>query len=156
VGDCGTRYARYDGGLRVYSGPSALALDPHSGLLWVANLYTDNVVVLRCSGTPDSLIPAVATYRVGRAPRGLALTRDGTSAFVDVGYDHAVSRLDFQLTAGALEVQEPTLPLNPALTVRRALGTSAFSESAQKGRSLFHDAVNTHLTPSGVVTCATC
>lgn len=147
---CGERYARFDGGALAMSGPSAVATA--AGLVWVAHMYTDSVLVARC--TPDrdapssSALDVMTTYRVGRAPRGLALSSDGRTAYVDNGFDWAVSRLDAPADARArTEV---------TWTRRRTRGAVAMSELALRGRSLFFDAVDTHLTPSGVVTCGTC
>ena len=44
----------------------------------------------------------------------------------------------------------------PAAVLRRSTEGSRWSAAAERGRRLFFDAVNTHLTPSGVVTCGTC
>lgn len=149
-GPCGDRYARYDGGARAMSGPSAVAA--RGGWLWIAHLYTDDVLLARCDETGEARegeLDVVATFRVGRAPRGLALTADGRAAFVDLGFDWAVARLD---APGAATTGVRT----PTWTRRRTLGTAFLSEQALRGRSLFFDAVDTHLTPSGVVTCGTC
>ena len=150
-GPCGDRYARFDGGELAMSGPSAIAIG--GGLVWIANLYTDNVLVARCtpheasfaSGTMELL----ATFRVGRAPRGIALSADGHSAFVDLGYDWAIARLDAPATRAPMR-------LDATWTMRRTRGPAHMSDAALRGRSLFFDAVDTHLTPSGVVSCGTC
>lgn len=145
TGLCGARYARFDGGARVLSGPSALAWDSAHRRLWIAHRYTDNVAVFSC----DNGARHLGTFRVGRGPRGIALSDDGQTAWVDVGFDHAVARLSF---ADAV----PDRTRDATAVVRRALGPTTLSERAMRGRSIFHDAVDTHLTPSGVVTCATC
>lgn len=147
LGDCGTHYARFDGGVRVFSGPSALA--SAGDVVWIANRYTDSIAALDCSRTraDDAEAPLLAAWRVGRGPRGIALSADGRTAWIDEGFDHAVSRLTLARD-GALH--------DPEESRRRTLGTTHLSESALRGRSLFNDAVDTHLTPSGVVTCATC
>lgn len=151
LGPCGDRYARFDGGELAMSGPSAVAVA--GGLVWIASLSTDNVLVARCTPTSDAVasgaLDVLATFRVGRAPRGIALSEDGRSAFVDVGFDWAVARLD------APASRAPSR-LEASWTRRRTLGTAHLSASALRGRSLFFDAVDTHLTPSGVVTCGTC
>lgn len=147
---CGARYARFDGGLRVFSGPSALAYDASTETLWVAHRSTDNVVALRCphgENTSEAAVSMRAVWRVGRAPRAIALSPDGRTAWVDVGFDHAVARLT--LSDDASRVREPD-------AARRRPFTTSLSDAALRGRSLFDDATNTHLTPSGVVTCATC
>ena len=141
LADCGGAYARFDGGERALSGPSAVALDAARGRLWVVHRGTGDVTVFACErGDAPDLLPIIASFRVGDGARGLVLDRDGT-AWVDVAFDHAVARL----AIGA-----------DALTRSRTPGPMALSAQAQRGRRLFHDARNVHLTPSGVVTCATC
>jgi len=147
TGVCAGGYARYDGGAAVFSGPSAVVFDPDHRLLWVAHQYTNNVALLAC-GNGDQLAVR-GSFRVGRGARGIALSADGSTAYVDVGFDYAVARLEL----GAAEEGRVSAA---AATLRRPDGVNVFSDSAQAGRALFHDAVNTHLTPSGVVTCATC
>ncbi|MEM6956021.1 MAG: hypothetical protein AAF645_10040 [Myxococcota bacterium] len=143
---CGGRYARFDGGARVFSGPSAIASSAEH--LWVVNQYTGNVARFRCrsGGVPSpshATIANVESYRVGRGARGIALAENGNAAWVDVGFDHAVARID---VGGAREARSQTRPL----------GETSMSDAALRGRAIFHDAEDTHLTPSGVVTCATC
>jgi DNA-binding beta-propeller fold protein YncE len=149
-GPCGDRYARFDGGPLAMSGPSAVAV--RGGLLWITHLSTDNVVLARCDeegGAREGSLEVIATFRVGRAPRGLALTDDGRTAFVDVGFDWALARLDAP--------SDPTSSvLTPTFARRRERGAAFLSDEALRGRSAFFDAVDTHLTPSGVVTCGTC
>ncbi len=150
-GPCGDRYARFDGGELAMSGPSAVAIA--GGLLWIASLSTDNVLVARCRPTSDTLVAGtldvLATFRVGRAPRGIVLADDGRTAYVDAGFDWAVSRLDAPTSRAPAR-------LEASWTRRRTVGTTHLSAAALRGRSLFFDAVDTHLTPSGVVTCGTC
>jgi len=140
-GSCAGRYAVFDGGARVFSGPSAVAL--LDGTLLVANLYTDDVAWVRCGvggfGSGGRRLES-AGIRVGRGPRGIAV-HEGR-VYVDVAFDHAIARF----VPGDAE----------AFVRRREPGPTTMSEQALRGRNLFHDAVDTHLTPSGVVTCATC
>ena len=150
LGPCGDRYVRFDGGPLAMSGPSAIAAE--GGLLWIVHQYTDNVLVARCDDAGDAregTLEVIATFRTGRGPRGIVLAEGGRTAFVDVGFDWAVARLDApeERTAGVL---------TPTWTRRRTLGATAMSTLALRGRSAFFDAVDTHLTPSGVVTCGTC
>lgn len=140
-GACGARYARFDGGARVFSGPSAIAWSGEA--LFVAHLTTHDVAVLGCGG--DDLLPRRATHRVGRGPRGIVV--DGDVAWVDVGFGHAVARLEPAADGAVVE---------PALERTRALGPTRLSDAALRGRASFYDADDTHLTPSGIVTCGTC
>ncbi|HJL16113.1 MAG TPA: c-type cytochrome [Sandaracinaceae bacterium LLY-WYZ-13_1] len=150
AGPCAERYARFDGGARVFSGPSAAAAA--GGVLWVANRTTDDVVALRCEREGDGLAPRLATFTVGRGPRGIVLREDGRVAWVDVGFAHAVARLELDEA-----MRGPEGPVVEAARERtRALGETRLSRAAMEGRSLFFDADDTHLTPSGIVTCGTC
>lgn len=150
LGPCAARYARFDGGARVLSGPSALAAG--GGVLWVAHLATDDVVALSCDGGAGELAPRLVTFTVGRGPRGIVTSEDGRTAWVDVGFARSVARLELDETTRGPEgpVLEATLERT------RAVGPTHLSEAALAGRSLFFDADDTHLTPSGVVTCGTC
>lgn len=147
---CGDSYARFDGGARAMSGPSAVATA--GGHVWIANRYTDDVLFAHCDPSDDGVrageLEVFTTFGVGRGPRGIALSADGHTAFVDAGFDWAVSRLD------APDDARPRVPVT--WTRRRTVGTTTLSAAALEGRSLFFDAVDTHLTPSGVVTCGTC
>ena len=152
----GTRYARFDLGPRVFSGPSALAWSDKANLLWVANEYTDNVAVIDTTGATvagqavTDEAEVVAHWTTGRGPRGITLSADGRTAWVDVGFNYAVARLDLPTTP------ERLVPTPSTLERSRPMTSGLYSQAALDGRKLFHDATNIQLTPSGVVTCATC
>ncbi|MEZ5571412.1 MAG: c-type cytochrome [Halioglobus sp.] len=160
VAACGDRYARFDGGIKVFSGPADLALA--EGLLWVVHEYTRNVAVLRCpQPTPNAQWPQdtasgelqlIANFAVGSGARGIALAADGRTAWIDNAFDYSVSRL--VLTEDMLASGDAFA--SPQLSRVRDTGDLALSSTARAGRSLFFDATNIHLTPSGIVTCATC
>ena len=138
--DCDPSYARFDGGRRVFSGPAAVAWSAEDDVLWVVHRSTQNVAALRCG-------QVLGHWRVGAGARGVVVIPGG--ALVDVGFDHAVARLDLADARG-------DEPVSPATVVRRTVVRTRLSDLAQLGRRLFHDATNPHLTPSGVVTCSTC
>lgn len=157
---CGDRYARFEGGIRVFSGPIDMAL--YDGLLWVVHQYTRNVAVLRCpqraqskqwpENTVSGELQLVAHFPVGSGARSIALAADGRTAWIDNAFDHSVSRL--VLTEDMLAAGNAFAA--PELSRVRTTGELALSGAARAGRSLFFDATNIHLTPSGIVTCATC
>jgi cytochrome c553 len=148
AGDPPVLYARYDGGPRVFNGPSALAAFGTRYLL-VANLSTADVAVLDTEApSPDQR--AVGSFVVGAGPSGIAVDATGRVAFVDNAFDGSVSRLDLGQPFGAAAPRVP-----PALTRVRAL-PARYSSAALAGRKLFHDAANPHVTPSAVVACSTC
>jgi sugar lactone lactonase YvrE len=146
---CGERYAVYDGGARVFSGASALAHSSDGALLWVAHRSTDDVAVLRCDGATP--IGRAITFEVGRGPRGIVLSPDGRTAWVDAGFAHSVARLELD------DEDTSDGPVIEATFERtRDVGPTLLSDDALRGRSIFFDADDTHLTPSGIVTCGTC
>ena len=160
VAACGDRYARFEGGIRVFSGPVDLALA--NDLLWVVHQYTRNVAVLRCpqptqsAQWPDNAasgdLQLIAHFTVSAGARGIALDEDGRTAWIDNAFDYSVAKLvltEDMLSTGNAFVGAP-------LSRVRETGDLALSVAARTGRSLFFDATNIHLTPSGIVTCATC
>jgi hypothetical protein len=141
-------YARFDGGLRTFSQPSAVAvLDERTAL--VANLATNNVAVVDLAATtPDARV--VASYTVGAGPSGIAVDSTGTHAFVDNAYDGSVSRIDLSLSRGA------TAPVYAAEQTTLRVSGSPYSDAALAGRKLFHEASSPHVTASGVISCGNC
>jgi DNA-binding beta-propeller fold protein YncE len=141
-------YAQFDGGPRVFNGPSALAAFGARYLL-VGHVSTNDVAVLDAeASTPDARV--VGSFAVGAGPAGVAVDATGSHAYVDNAFDGSVSRLDL---GSALAPWAPAYPAE--LTVVRPL-PQPFSAEALAGRRLFHDATNPHVTPSAVVACSTC
>jgi DNA-binding beta-propeller fold protein YncE len=141
-------YAAFDGGARVYSGPVALASFGTQYLL-VAHVSTANVAVLDTKSS-DASSRAVGTYEVGAGPAGIAVDEAHGVAFVDNALDQSVSRIDLSQGFGT---GVPTF--KAALTLVRDL-PSPYSPQALAGRRFFFDATNPHVTPAGVVACASC
>lgn len=137
-------YAVFDGGARVFNGPSALASDG-AGHLLVAHLGTANVAVLDAAATTTSA-RVVGSFAVGAGPSGIAVDVARRLAYVDNAFDGSVSRLDLSTLA----------PGRPAQLTRVRAQAPRFSAAALEGRRIFNDAANRHLTPAGVVACATC
>jgi YVTN family beta-propeller protein len=139
-------YAVYDGGSRVYSGPVAMASFGDHALL-VAHVSTGNVAVI-----DTSTRTATATIRVGFGPAGIAVDPAHSVAYVDNALDQSVSRIDL----GKVVPQTGTVPSYDAdLTLVRSL-PSPYSTAALAGRRFFFDATDPHVTPAGVVACASC
>ncbi len=157
AGPCGARFSPVGDPVRSLSGPVALAASPpgapDADLVWVVGQFSHSVSVVRCSGGPaSSHSSTVASFHVGSGARGIVVAADGRSAVVDVGDDHAVARL--VLPADLDRGSSSRRP--PVLVARRSVGKQHLSALAQQGRRMFTDATDTHLTPAGVVTCASC
>jgi YVTN family beta-propeller protein len=140
-------YAAFDGGPRGFNGPAALAA--FDRYLLVVHRSSNNVAVIDpFAATSEARV--VGSYKVGPGPAGIAVDAGHRVAFVDNAFDGSVSRLElnqgFSAAAPAFAA---------ALTKVRAL-PRVYSQIALEGRKLFYDATNPHVTPSGVVACATC
>jgi DNA-binding beta-propeller fold protein YncE len=142
-------YAEYDGGPRVYSGPSAVAAFGSRYLL-VAHVSTANVAVIDTQATTTDT-RAVGTFQVGAGPSGIAVDASRQVAYVDNALDQSVSILDLTQPLGV----PAQILAQPSITLVRDL-PSPYSAEALAGRRLFFDATNPHVTPSGVVACASC
>ena len=93
---------------------------------------------------------AVGTFPVGAGPSGIAVDEAHDVAYVDNALDQSITRL--RLTQ-SFASPAPLLPID--LTLIRKL-PSPYSDAALQGRRFFFDATNTQITPSGVVSCASC
>ena len=142
-------YARFDGGSRAASGPAALAALSARYVL-VANISSNSVVVLDTEATtPDAR--QVASYAVGAGPAGVVVDVAGGRAFVDNAFDGSISRID--LTRPFDGEAAPRYPAEQTLVRAQ---TPVYSAAALAGRRTFYDATNPHVTPAGVLACATC
>ena len=145
-GACAGAWSRFDGGARVFSGVGAATFSPQGDLLWIAHVGTRNLGVFHCDrGGEGALLPLAVQVPLGGGARGIVVSSDGRHAWLDLSFDQAVTRvtLDERFTASSV-------------TRRLAVPSHRYTPRAQLGRRLFFDATNTHLTPSGVVSCATC
>ncbi len=156
AGPCGARFIDVLEPSRTLSEPVAVAVGP-DGLVWVVGRSSHTVAVVRCvEGAADERSTMVASFPVGDGARGIALGPDGRTAYVDVGFDHAVARLE--LPAGAEDTQTvvgPLEPTEPSAVVRRDADVD-LSPLAERGRRAFADATDPHLTPQRVVSCSSC
>lgn len=139
------------------SGVHAVALDPDGRRVWVVGQYSGTVLVLDCGHDPEGPATVLAGFEVGVGATGIALSDDGGTAWVDLAFDHAVARLELpdDVTGDGVGGEGADL-LAPAAVVAREVGPTSMSAQALRGRRIFHDATDPHLTPSGVVTCASC
>jgi YVTN family beta-propeller protein len=147
--------------IQTLQGPSVSVMDSTGSWLYVVNRNSNNVAVLPVGNrTPSTsnFNDELPTFRpgairslvpVGAGPNGIALTRDGTKAFVYNAFDHSITTL-VQSGSGA-EAQ--------VITSGRALQVAqdVLPADAVAGRRLFFSAADTRMTASTTgVACATC
>lgn len=159
TGACASAASDFAAPETAASGVHALAYDSAHDRVWVVGQYSATVLVLQCDNDPELPASVVASFPVAVGASGIVLSDDGGTAWVDLAFDHAVARLDLPEQLGEPSptlLAEPTLLIEPTAVRARPVGPTQLSAEALAGRRVFHDATDVHLTPSGVVTCASC
>ncbi len=139
-------------------GPVAVAVDPTGAWLFVVNRETNNVAVLpaeRREGDDLTFSRTGTTVRalvdVGRSPTGIALSRDGSRAYVYSAFDHRIDTLGLEGHGPQATVRVQGLPMVVAND------SPKLSPNELAGRKLFFDARDPQMTNvSTGVSCATC
>lgn len=136
-------------------GPGVIAVDPTGTWLFIANRETDNVAVVpttraaRPLSGNDSFVrqmsgSAHTVISTGAAPNGIALTRDGKTAYVYSPFDHTITVLAGE--DGAIRRSgDPIRVAEEILTAEVAAG-----------RRLFFTALDSRMSASTNVACASC
>ncbi len=155
-------------------GPSAVAVDPTGAFLFIAGRESNNVAIVSANGSTqnnqnntttgggftgepapiDGRSPngsffvgqgsVHTTVSVGAGPSGVALARDGKTAWVHNAFDHSISRLERK--DGVVQ------------TTRTAqFTTDVLSPQAVAGRKLFFSAVDSRMSATTTgISCASC
>jgi DNA-binding beta-propeller fold protein YncE len=132
-------YARYDGDLAARcNGPSAVVM-LDEGHAIVAHRSSSDLAVVRLGGSADDRLSTV--HAVGDGPAGVAIDRRRGIAWSDDALGGTISRVE--LATGVVTRRVRDLP-------------PGASSMAVQGRRSFFDSTNPHLSPAGVVACATC
>ncbi len=145
------------GSTEVIQGPTVAAVDPTGAWLFVVNRETKNVAILptsRRDGEDLSFNTSGSTVRalvnVGDGANGIALSRDGKSAYVYNAFDHTISVLTADGTG-------PTSRVSRTLNITVAQNPVTMTKDVIEGRKLFFDAHNARMSnPTTGVACATC
>jgi YVTN family beta-propeller protein len=144
-------------------GPRALALDPTGSFLFVANFDSNNVAIVPTVqkdapsafgvDSPPPSLPrsefgaggtVTQVVNVGAGPSGIAVTRDGTKAFVHNAFDHSVSVLE-----------QVNGRVSNTFTV--PLGREVLPPDVVAGRKLFFSAVDARMNNPGIgISCGAC
>lgn len=159
TGACASAASDFTDSSTAASGVHALAYDAEHERVWVVGQYSGTVLVLGCGDDPEGDARVLASFPVGVGASGIVLSDDGATAWVDLAFDHAVARLDLpdELADGGDPAGDvPVETIAPTIARAREVGPTELSAEALRGRRVFHDATDVHLTPSGVVTCASC
>lgn len=134
-------------------GPTAIATDNSGAFLYVANRESNNVSIIPTAGasgdTNDRFsgklnVAGQQVVAVGAGPTGIALARDGKTAWVFNSFDHSLSKLG---AAGSIIRQ---------LQVQK-LGDDVLDKDVVVGRKLFFSATDPRMNnPQLGISCSTC
>jgi YVTN family beta-propeller protein len=138
-------------------GPTAIASDPSGAFLFVANRESNNVSVIpttqrtpaAASNFAKPLSVGVSgeqqVVNVGAGPSGVAVSRDGTTAWVFNAFDHSLSKLS--ATNGLVRQ-----------TQVQVLAADVLPANVVAGRKLFFSATDTRMNNPGQlgISCSTC
>ncbi len=137
-------------------GPTVGVVDPTGSWLFLVNRETSNVAVMpafRRTGDDTQFSTTGTSVRsvvgVGAGADGIALTRDGTKAYVYSQFDHRVEMLSATGHGSSATI------VNQGVTTKVA--NDVLTPELAQGRRLFYDALDTRMSSSTTnVACATC
>lgn len=135
-------------------GPAAIATDPSGAFLFIANRESNNVSIIptsRKGSTNQRFVggsslgdPSQQVVNVGSGPTGVAVARDGKTAWVFNAFDHSLSKLSAD---GGLVKQ---------VRVQK-LGADVLAANVVAGRKLFFSATDPRMNnPQLGISCSTC
>jgi len=136
--------------------PVAAVVDPTGSWIFVVNRASNNVAILPTTrsavtanepNTAASGQPVPFLEPVGNGPNGIALTADGTKAYVYNAFDHSVSVIFGQ--SGSVEVSPTT---NNVVVAQDTLTPDEVA-----GRKMFFSATNSQISsPDISLSCSNC
>ena len=139
-------------------GPTAIATDSSGAFVFIANRDSNNVSIIPTAGQGGSAVDPNARFKgggpvgssnqqvvnVGAGPTGLALARDGKTAWVFNAFDHSLSKLSAE---GGVVRQKQV----------QVLGKDVLPANVVAGRKLFFSAIDARMTnPQLGISCSTC
>ncbi|MBS2029197.1 MAG: c-type cytochrome [Deltaproteobacteria bacterium] len=138
------------GTAHVIQGPAAAVVDPSGMWLFVANKNSDNVVVMpthtRTIGGDDSTTRIVVPLEGGAGADGIALSKDGKTAFVYGQFTHKLYVIRQGVSSTELKVSNAI-----------SLAGDTLPADQVEGRKLFFSATNPQMTAQNVgIACASC
>ena len=116
--------------------PFAVALHPEEDILFLANTGSNDVSVIDLTTNQ-----ALAHIDVGSNPRGIAISPDGRSVFVNNVLDGTLSIIDTNALAVIDTIQITEIPLDPQVLL---------------GKKLFNSAAAPVMSTDRWISCATC
>lgn len=132
------------------SQPVALVMDPVFARLLLVSMGSDRVTCLDAS-TADPIGRPLQGIKVGQAPRGVAISRDGKTAYVHNAHDFSVSRVDLSAAPFSEEFRYDLASAAPF-----AIGKDPLTASEAMGRRLFTYALDERVGGPARFACGGC
>ncbi len=124
---------------------SAAVFDPYGNYLFVALETSREIAVVDAQGWYE-----IFRFDAGRAPQGLAVSKDGSRLYVNNFMDRTVGVFDLSRLLNLGESSVPALATLPAVTAE------ALSAQVLKGKQFFYDARDPRLARDAYMSCASC
>ena len=163
--------------MAIHNPVGSALVDGGRGIL-VVNTGTQNVVLLRNQEMNGSRDDFIGTAEIGNGPKGIAITHDGTTAYIFNLFDGSITELALPLIESRNTQPQDSL-LKKAEPNQVAHGFDGFGEvnandsifmhsvthnilenvlppDIAYGRILFHTATDERISASGNVSCASC
>jgi DNA-binding beta-propeller fold protein YncE len=137
--------------VQMLAQPMAVVHDPkHARLLLVA-MGSDRVMALD-SRASDPITRPMGVFTVGQAPKGVAVSSDGSQAFVHNAHSYNVSTVSLRDNMNTTNRNRWDLPSQELGTI----GRNALPASATRGRRLFTFNLDNRIGGSSRFACASC
>ena len=145
--------------LHLMDQPSEIIHHPTLSVAFVAALGSDTVAALNTATTDPAGSP-IAVWEVGRAPRGLALSSDGSRLFVYEAHDYSVSEIAIGTLAETWTVEEPAdrpiLAWHKTTERTSTYAVDPLPGDISRGRRIFTYSRNDALSEQHLFACASC
>jgi YVTN family beta-propeller protein len=150
-------FASSAGGVeRAVQGPTVGVTDPTGNWLFVVNRESQNVAIMPADRRAGDDIRFGATgtsirnlVRIGQGADGIAISKDGTKAYVYSQFDHQVETLVARGAGDSAEVINAKTPIKVA--------SDTLTSELAVGRKLFFNAIDPKVSsPQTTVACSTC
>lgn len=133
---------------QIMAQPIAVVHDPVHPRLLMVGMGSDRVLMLDTTSSDPMTMPK-GSFATGHAPKGVAVSRDGSRVFIHNSQEYSVSEASLGATLGAAR-----WAAKPSKTFEVA--KSPLPADAARGRRLFTFALNTKVGGAKRFACASC
>ncbi len=139
-----------DVNMQMMQQPIAVVHDPSNARLLMVAMGSDKVMALNARAS-DPITRPFGAWKVGQAPKGVAVSRDGSKAFAHNAHSYDVSVI--QLSKGVAPNAQKWVSTEAA---RFQISRNPLPATAAAGRRMFTFALDTRISGNNRFACASC